>query len=282
MSNLASIKTVIRSTQQTKKITSAMELVAASKMAKTQKIMKQAVPYAEDVRRLMTHIATSTSDEKHAFFEKQQSKDSLYIVISSDRGLCGSLNTLLFKAALERMQKDKSKHVCLIGNKAIQLFNRLDVNAVFTAKQMGERPDGRIVEEMIQEIVKLYMAGTIGKVFLVYNSFVNIMTQDPKVEQILPIKVKEDEQHNNWDYIYEPDAGTLLELVSQQYLNAVVYAALLENIACEQSARMVAMKSATENAQSVIEELNLAYNKARQAVITTELSEIIAGADAIE
>ncbi|MAH60728.1 MAG: ATP synthase F1 subunit gamma [Legionellales bacterium] len=280
MSNLSSIKSVIKSTQKTKKITSAMELVAASKMAKTRKAMYQALPYAETMRRLVADIAASNPEVKHPFFQAHSEGEPIYFVISSDRGLCGALNTMLFKRLIEHMKQHNAHKLCLIGNKALQLFKRVGGEIVDYKRFLGDQPDSAEVASLMAQVVDLYLNKSVSNVYLVFNRFVNVMTQEPTVERILPIEPEVAEK-TKWDYIYEPDSHTLMGEVAKRYLNAVVYGALLENIACEQSARMVAMKSATENAQSMIEEMNLAYNKARQAVITTELSEIIAGADAV-
>ncbi|MAJ81613.1 MAG: ATP synthase F1 subunit gamma [Legionellales bacterium] len=281
MSNLSSIKSVIKSTEKTKKITSAMELVAASKMARTKKSMQQALPYAQTMRRLVSDIAGGNPEITHPFFEERKGKkEPLYFIISSDRGLCGSLNTQLFKSLLEHMKQNNAKKLCIMGNKALQLFKRFGGEIIGFKRFLGDEPDSQEVVTLMSKVVDLYLNNEISEVYLVFNEFVNVMTQKPVVERILPI-VPDEPSKVLWDYIYEPDCETLMGEVAKRYLNAVVYGALLENIACEQSARMVAMKSATENAQSLIEELNLAYNKARQAVITTELSEIIAGADAV-
>lgn len=279
MSDMAAIRAVISSTERTKKITSAMQLVASSKMAKSQKIMMNAVPYAQTVSKLMQHVACRYEGE-HPFFSVRKGNKAVYIVISSDRGLCAGLNIALFRALVKHMHTSKQENVCLIGNKAKQFFKRIGGNILSEETHVGDQPSRQVIAKVIKPAVEGFLAQKYDKVYLVYNKYVNVMTQEPTIEQLLPIEYSTKSQ-TSWEYIYEPSAEGIMEKLSRKYIEAVVYSAVLENLACEQSARMVAMKSATENAETVIEELKLAYNKARQTVITTELSEIIAGADAV-
>lgn len=279
MSDMASIRAVIASTERTKKITSAMQLVASSKMAKSQKAMMSARPYAETISTMMQKVAESY-EGLHPFFEKRKGKKAVYIVISSDRGLCGGLNFVLFKTLIKCLKENKQENLCVIGNKAKQFFRRVGGNVLAEVTHLGDKPSKRVIDGVIKPALDGFLAGEFDEVYLVYNKYVNVMTQEPTVSKLLPIE-KTSKKSTHWDYIYEPDAASIIDKLSHKYIDSVVYKAVLENLACEQSARMIAMKSATENAQTVIDELNLAYNKARQAVITTELSEIIAGADAV-
>ncbi|MEE2770481.1 MAG: ATP synthase F1 subunit gamma [Pseudomonadota bacterium] len=279
MSDMASIRAVIASTERTKKITSAMQLVASSKMAKSQRAMSSARPYADTISKLMQKVAESYEGQ-HPFFEKRKSKKAIYIVISSDRGLCGGLNIVLFKTLLKVLKQSKQENLCVIGNKAKQFFRRVGGNVLAEETHLGDQPSKHSIDRVIKPALDGFLAGEFDKVYLVYNKYVNVMTQEPTVAKLLPIE-KTTQDNTNWDYIYEPDAESIIDKLVYKYIDSVVYKAVLENLACEQSARMIAMKSATDNAQTVIDDLNLAYNKARQAVITTELSEIIAGADAV-
>ena len=279
MSDMASIRAVIASTERTMKITSAMQLVASSKMAKSQKAMASAKPYAETISKLMQKVAESY-EGLHPFFEKRKGKKIVYIVISSDRGLCGGLNVALFKTFLKALKQSKQENICLIGNKAKQFFRRVGGNVLAEVTHVGDRPSKHAIDCVIKPALDGFLSGEFDEVHLVYNKYVNVMTQEPTIAKLLPIE-KSTQENTNWDYIYEPDAESIIDKLVYKYIDSVVYKAVLENIACEQAARMIAMKSATENAQTVIDDLNLAYNKARQAVITTELSEIIAGADAV-
>lgn len=279
MSDMASIRAVIASTERTKKITSAMQLVASSKMAKSQRAMIKAKPYAETILRLMQKVAESY-EGTHPLFEKRSGKKAAYIVVSSDRGLCGGLNIVLFKTLIQALKKSKQENLCLIGNKAKQFFRRVGGNILSEITHIGDQPSGQDIDKLTKPAIDGFLAGDYDEVFVVYNRYVNVMTQSPSIEKLLPIE-RQNTEKTNWDYIFEPNAEEIIEKLASKYLGSVVYQAVLENLACEQAARMIAMKSATENAQTVIYDLNLAYNKARQAVITTELSEIIAGADAV-
>ena len=279
MSDMASIRAVIASTERTKKITSAMQLVASSKMAKSQRSMSSARPYADTISKLMQKVAESY-EGLHPFFEKRSSKKAIYIVISSDRGLCGGLNVVLFKNLIKVIKETKQENICAIGNKAKQFFRRIGGNVLAEATHLGDQPSKKSIDQVIKPALDGFLEGEFDEVHLVYNKYVNVMTQEPTITKLLPIE-KVSQEKTNWGYIYEPDAESIIDKLVSKYIDSVVYKAVLENIACEQAARMIAMKSATDNAQTVIDELNLAYNKARQTVITTELSEIIAGADAV-
>ncbi|MDG2348022.1 MAG: ATP synthase F1 subunit gamma [Gammaproteobacteria bacterium] len=279
MSDMASIRAVIASTERTKKITSAMQLVASSKMAKSQRSMSSARPYADTISKLMQKVAESY-EGLHPFFEKKSGKKAVYIVISSDRGLCGGLNVALFKKLIKVVKETKQENICAIGNKAKQFFRRIGGNVLAEVTHLGDQPSKKSIGQVIKPALDGFLAGEFDEVHVVYNKYVNVMTQEPNIAKLLPIE-KINQDHTNWGYIYEPDAESIIDKLVYKYIDSVVYKAVLENLACEQAARMIAMKSATENAQTVIDELNLAYNKARQAVITTELSEIIAGADAV-
>lgn len=279
MSDMASIRAVIASTERTKKITSAMQLVASSKMAKSQRSMANAKPYADTISKLMQKVAESY-EGLHPFFEKRSGKKAVYIVISSDRGLCGGLNVALFKTLIKVLKETRQENICAIGNKAKQFFRRIGGNVLAEVTHLGDQPSKHSIDQVIKPALDGFLAGEFDEVHLVFNKYINVMTQEPTIAKLLPIE-KVNQTNTNWDYIYEPDAESIIEKLVYKYIDSVVYEAVLENLACEQAARMIAMKSATENAQTVIDDLNLAYNKARQAVITTELSEIIAGADAV-
>jgi len=258
------IRTKIGSIKNTQKITSAMEMVAASKMRKAQERMEATKPYAEKIRSVIRHLAMGHTEYKHPYIIERDVKRVGFIIVSTDRGLCGGLNTNLFKEALKSMQdwegKDVGIDLCLVGSKAAAFFNR------FTVKVMLDAFD----------------EGRIDRLYLVYNEFVNTMTQTPSVAQLLPVeKNDEEELKHHWDYIYEPDAKELLDLLLVRYIESQVYQGIVDNIACEQASRMVAMKAATDNAGDIIDELQLVYNKARQAAITQEISEIIGGAAAV-
>lgn len=280
MSDMAAIRSVISSTERTKKITSAMQLVASSKMVRAQKAMQKAKPYAENISRILQHMAV-THKFDHRIFAKPSGDKAAYIVISSDRGLCGGLNVVLFKKLLMDMQRTGQQNLCLIGNKAKQFFQRVGGHVIDVKTHLGDSPDINDVYEIVQNVVSGFLDGTYDHIYLAYNQYVNVMTQEPVIMPLLPVKKKDEEAHYPWDYIYEPNIEAIFDVLVTRYVMSVVYAAVLENNASEQAARMIAMKSATENAEGVIDDLRLAYNKARQAVITTELSEIIAGAGAV-
>jgi F-type H+-transporting ATPase subunit gamma len=280
------IRTKISSIQSTQKITSAMEMVAASKMRKAQDRMQLGKPYARRMRSVVGHIANSAPEYRHIYMEEREIRRVGYVVVSTDRGLCGGLNINLFKTTVKSMKEWADRNIeidlCLIGAKAAAFFNSYGGNVVAAVRDLGEEPTLSDLIGGVKAMLDAYEEGKIDRLFLVSNEFVNTMTQNPKVEQLLPLEAeKSDEMAHHWDYIYEPDARELLEGLLTRYIESQVYQALVENGACEQAARMLAMKNATENAGELIDDLQLIYNKARQAAITQELSEIVGGAAAI-
>ncbi len=280
------IRTQISSIQSTQKITSAMEMVAASKMRKAQDRMEVGKPYARRIRSVVGHIANATPEYQHMYMVQREVKRVGFIVVSTDRGLCGGLNINTFKAAITSMKgfadQDIDIDLCLVGAKAAAFFNSYGGNVVAAIRDLGEDPAVADLIGGVKTMLDAYTEGQIDQLHLVSNDFVNTMTQTPKVEQLLPLLAEDsDEMKHHWDYIYEPDAKELLEGLLTRYIESQVYQAVVENGACEQAARMLAMKSATDNAGDLIDGLQLAYNKARQAAITQELSEIVSGAAAV-
>ncbi|MDG0980552.1 MAG: F0F1 ATP synthase subunit gamma [Halieaceae bacterium] len=280
------IRTQINSIQSTQKITSAMEMVAASKMRRAQDRMQLGKPYSARIRAVIGHLANATPEYRHRFMEEREVKRVGYIVVSTDRGLCGGLNINLFKATVASMKQwaDQGVEVdlCLIGAKATSFFNSFGGNVVAATRDIGEAPALADLIGSVKTMLDAFEAGTIDKLHLVSNDFVNTMTQTPTVRQVLPIVAEEtSDMAHHWDYLYEPDAEELLESLMARYIESQVYQAVVENAACEQAARMLAMKNASDNAGELIDELQLVYNKARQAAITQELSEIVGGAAAI-
>jgi len=280
------IRTKISSIQSTQKITSAMEMVAASKMRKAQDRMQLGKPYARRMRAVVGHIANAAPEYQHMYMEKREVKRVGFLIVSTDRGLCGGLNINLFKAAMKSMKAWNDQGIeidlSLIGAKATAFFNSYGGNVVAAVRDLGEEPAVADLIGGVKTMLDSYEEGKIDRLFLVSNEFVNTMTQEPAVEQLLPLEAEESaEMKHHWDYIYEPDARELLEGLLTRYIESQVYQAVVENGACEQAARMLAMKNATENAGDLIDDLQLIYNKARQAAITQELSEIVSGAAAI-
>jgi F-type H+-transporting ATPase subunit gamma len=280
------IRTKISSIQNTQKITSAMEMVAASKMRKAQNRMAVGKPYARRMRSVVGHIANAAPEYRHMYMVEREVKRVGYIVVSTDRGLCGGLNGNLFKATIKSMKnwadQDVEIELSLIGAKAAAFFGSYGGNVTAAVRDIGEAPAIADLIGAVKAMLDAYAEGKIDKLFLVGNQFVNTMTQDPTVEQLLPLVAEEStEMKHHWDYIYEPDAKDLLEGLLTRYIESQVYQAVVENGACEQAARMLAMKSATDNAGDMIDDLQLIYNKARQSAITQELSEIVSGAAAI-
>jgi len=280
------VKTKISSIKSTQKITSAMEMVAASKMRKAQERRAVGKPYAIRIRSVVGQIAKAVSEYKHLYMEQREIKRVGYIIISTDRGLCGGLNTNLFKQVIKSMKdwsdKGVSNDLCVVGNKAAGFFGGFGGNIVATVKDLGDAPTQNDLIGGIKVMLDAYEAGTIDQLYLVSNEFVNTMTQTPLIEQLLPLKPVENEDlSHHWDYLYEPDAKELLDELLVRYIESQVYQGVVENKACEQAARMIAMKSATDNAGELVKELQLLYNKARQAAITQELSEIVSGAAAV-
>jgi F-type H+-transporting ATPase subunit gamma len=280
------IRTQISSIKSTQKITSAMEMVAASKMRKAQDRMQLGKPYAQRIRSVVGHIANANPEYKHLYLQEREVKRVGFILVSTDRGLCGGLNINTFKAAIKTMKEWNDQEVeidlCLIGAKATAFFNSYGGNVVAAVRDLGEEPSVADLIGSVKIMLDAYAEGTVDKLYLVGNEFVNTMTQTPFVNQLLPLQADEDEKlQHSWDYLYEPDAETLLEGLLTRYIESQVYQAVVENGACEQAARMIAMKNATDNAGDIIDDLELVYNKARQAAITQELSEIVSGAAAV-
>jgi len=280
------IRTQIKSVQNTQKITSAMEMVAASKMRKAQDRMTASRPYSNKMRQVISHLAYAHTEYKHPYLLDRDVKRVGYIIISSDRGLCGGLNNNLFKATLTHMKEWNDKNIdvefCTIGSKALGFFKRLG-NLRAQATQLGDAPSLTDLIGTVKSMLDAYNDGEIDRLYVVSNEFVNTMTQAPRVDQLLPIEaveLEEDIKHH-WDYIYEPGAKEVLDGLMVRYIESLVYQGVVENIACEMASRMVAMKSATDNASDLIDDLQLVYNKARQAAITQEISEIVSGAAAV-
>jgi F-type H+-transporting ATPase subunit gamma len=280
------VKTKITSIQSTQKITSAMEMVAASKMRRAQERRQLGKPYADRIRSVVGHIASAVSEYKHQYMEQREIKRVGYIIISTDRGLCGGLNTNLFKQVIKSMKgwsdQGVENDLCAVGNKAVGFFGSFGGNVVATVKDLGDAPSANDLIGGVKVMLDAYDEGKIDRLYVVSNEFVNTMTQKPVVEQLLPLEpVEDDKLKHHWDYLYEPDAKELLDGLLVRYIESQVYQGVVENKACEQAARMIAMKSATDNAGDLINELQLLYNKARQAAITQELSEIVSGAAAV-
>ena len=280
------IKGKIGSIKNTQKITSAMEMVAASKMKKAQERMASGRPYAQNMLKVIGHIANGNLEYRHPYLEEREVKRVGYIVISTDRGLCGGLNTNEFKLVTQDVKKWREQGVevdfAALGSKACSFFNRFGGKLLAAESGLGDKPSVSDVVGVVRVMLKAYDEGKIDRVFLVFNDFVNTMTQKPVINQLLPLPKSEDEEYQHrWDYIYEPDAKEILEALMVRYIESQVYQGVVENAASEQAARMVAMKAATDNAGNLIDELQLVYNKARQAAITQEISEIVSGAAAV-
>jgi len=280
------IRTQITSIKGTQKITSAMEMVAASKMRRAQDRMETGKPYAQRIRAVVGHIANANPEYQHLYMQQREVKRVGFIIVSSDRGLCGGLNINVFKKALlaSKSWADQGVQVdfALIGAKASAFFKSVGGNVVARVRDLGEAPAIADLIGSVKVMLDAYAEGKIDRLFLVGNDFVNTMVQAPYVSQLLPLEPEEnDDLKHHWDYIYEPEASELLEGLLTRYVESQVYQAVIENGACEQAARMIAMKNATDNAGDLIDELQLAYNKARQAAITQELSEIVSGAAAV-
>jgi len=287
MSGSQEIRTQIASIQNTQKITKAMEMVAASKMKKAQDQMTKARPYADKILNVITHLAHAHPEYTSEFFSKREVSKKGYIIISSDRGLCGGLNNNLFKIVLENIEQDKASNIdpafALVGSKATSFFQRMGGDVIAQTSQLGDKPKVEQVLGLIKSTIDSFINNDIDEVHLVYNKFINTVSQEPTIQKILPIntEVKNEDYDYYWDYIYEPEAETVLESLFTRYIESLVYRGLVENLACEQASRMVAMKAASDNATDLIAELQLIYNKNRQAAITQEISEIISGAAAL-
>ena len=281
------IRNQISSIKSTQKITSAMEMVAASKMRKAQERMQATRPYADKMRQVIGHIAKANAQYKHPFMLERDVKRVGYIVVSTDRGLCGGLNINLFKALVREMKAWKEKGVetdlCAIGQKGASFFRSYGGNVVAALTHLGDSPSSEKLIGNVKVMLDAFSEGKIDRLYVVSNEFVNTMTQSPKVEQLLPLPESEDEEEikNQWDYLYEPDARQILDGLLPRFIESQVYQGVVENLACEQAARMIAMKNATDNAGELISDLQLVYNKARQAAITQEISEIVGGAAAV-
>ncbi len=287
MANTKEVRKQIASIKSTRKITSALEMVAASKIKKTQEQMMWGRPYSEKVKDVIGHIANSSSEYDHPFYQEREAKTVCYVIVSSDKGLCGGLNTNLFKKVLVEAAANKEQGVevsfALIGGKAVTFFGNLGGKILSQVTKMGDKPNPEDLIGFTKVILDEQKKNSIDKVILCSNRFVNTMTQEPTLQQLIPLvnETKEGLSAGQWDYIYEPEAKTLLDGLLTRYIEALIFQAVLENGACEQAAKMIAMKNATENAGDLIKELELLYNNVRQAAITQELSEIVGGAAAV-
>lgn len=289
MAGAKEIRTQIGSIKNTQKITRAMEMVAAAKMRKAQDRMHASRPYAEKMRTVIGHLALAHPQVKHPFMQKRDVKSVGYIIVSSDRGLCGGLNNNMFRRLVKDVQKlhddDIAVRYCLIGSKAVAFFSRVGGDVLAQAIQLGESAHMDDLVGTVKVMLDAYIDGEVDEIRVAYNRFVNTMTQEPIMEQLVPLPEADEEEagklKHHWDYIYEPEAKDVLNDLLARYVESLAYQAVVENGACEQSARMVAMKAASDNAGSLIDELELVYNKARQAAITQEISEIVSGAAAV-
>lgn len=281
------IKTKIKSVQNTRKVTRALEMVSASKIRKAQERMKASRPYARAMKQLIGHLAQANTDFQHPFLvERADVKRVGYVIVSSDRGLAGGLNNNLFRKLLGEMRQWQEKgvevDVVTIGQKATVFFRRLKVGMLASVTHLGDNPELEQLIGIVKVMLDGYTEGRLDRVFMVYNDFVNTMTQRAAFDQLLPLPPSDEKLvTHDWDYLYEPDAQSVLEHVLTRYIESLVYQAVMENIASEHAARMVAMKAASDNATKLIDTLNLVYNKARQAAITQEISEIVGGAAAV-
>jgi len=287
MANTKEVRKQIASIKSTQKITAAMEMVAASKIRKTQSEMQLGRPYSEKIKEVISHIATSSSEYSHPFYENREAKKACFIVVSSDKGLCGGLNINLFKNVIQKAAELNNQGVessfALIGVKAASFFKAVGGNVVANVQKLGDKPDPDMLIGLTKTVLDLHKDNEIDQVYICSNKFVNTMTQQPGVQQLIPLPAIEDDglPSTHWDYIYEPEAKELLEGLMTRYIESLIYHAVVENNACEQAAKMLAMKNATENAGDLIKELELLYNNVRQAAITQELSEIVGGAAAV-
>ncbi len=286
MAGSKEIRNQIKSTQNTQKITKAMEMVAASKMRKAQERMEATRPYAERMRAVIGHLANAHPEYRHPYLVDREVKRVGVIVISSDRGLCGGLNTNLFRETVKAMEQfdndDVDVDICTIGSKGTAFFKRLGGNIVADKSKLGDRPHLTDVIGAVKVMLDAYDEGRIDALHLARNHFESAMAQRPEVAQVIPVpQVEEESLKHHWDYIYEPEAKEVLDTLLTRYIESQVYQAVVENVACEMAARMIAMKSASDNAGDIIKDLKLAYNKARQAAITQEIAEIVGGASAV-
>jgi F-type H+-transporting ATPase subunit gamma len=291
MAGSREIRTKIKSVQNTRKITKAMEMVAASKMRKAQERMRHARPYGDKIRTIAAHLAHATTEYRHPFLVKREGvKDVGVIVVTSDKGLCGGLNTNVLRLTLNKVREwqgeGRGVQLTAIGNKGFGFLQRFGGNIVSHLTGVGDTPHMDRLVGPVKVMIDAFSEGKIGTLYIVYTRFINTMKQEPVIEQLLPLpldRLRDDKAatRKNWDYLYEPDARAVLDQLLTRYVEQIIYQSVAENIASEQSARMVAMKSASDNASSVIDDLTLVYNKTRQAAITKELSEIVGGAAAV-
>lgn len=289
MSGAKEIRSKIKSVKSTQKITRAMQMVAASKMRKAQLRMLASRPYSEKISLVIEHLAQGTPEYKHPYLVPREIKRIGVIVVATDRGLCGGLNVNLFRQLIIQLQawQDSGKEVavCAIGTKAELFLRRLNVNMIASATHLGDNPSSADVIGPVGVMLEAYNSDALDALYICYNQFINTMAQKPVIQKLLPIAAEDyaskEKTTWQWDYIYEPDAKELLDLLLTRFIESQVYHAVVENFACEQAARMVAMQSATDNAGDLIDGLQLAYNKARQAAITQELAEIVSGAAAV-
>ncbi len=286
MAGAKELRKQIGSIKNTQKITSAMQMVAASKMRKAQDRMAKGRPYTDQIRSVIGHMANASSEYHHQFMKEREVRRVGYIIVTTDKGLCGGLNVNLLKAVIADMKKwveqDVETDLCLIGNKGIQFFRTYGGRILAATQNIGESPEVADLIGSIKVMLDAFEEGNVDKIYLANNVFVNTMSQEPTIRQLVPLDPTDDAaMKNRWDYIYEPEAKELIEDLLTRYIEAQVYQAVVENVACEQAAKMVAMKSATENAGELIDELELIMNNARQAAITQEISEIVGGAAAV-
>lgn len=287
MAGAKEIRTKIASVKNTQKITSAMQMVAASKMRRAQEKMTQSRPYSQGLHRIIGHIAASHTEYHHPYMVEREVRNVGYIVVSTDRGLCGGLNVNLFRRVLSAMREVQGRghgvRMALLGTKAGSFFHRLGVDIIAQHAGFGDNPEPEKLVGAIRVMTNQFLEGEVDQIFVCFNAFKNTMVQTPTIEQLLPLPLTEDEnvRTHHWDYIYEPDPQTILKVVLDRYIQQMVYQAVLENLASEQASRMVAMKAATDNAESLVSDLQLVYNKARQAGITMELNDIVSGAAAV-
>ena len=285
MAGAKEIRTKIASVQNTQKITSAMQMVAASKMRRAQEKMSQSRPYSQGLRDIINHIASSHSEFRHPFMEKREVKNVGFIVIATDRGLCGGLNINLFRKVLQKMQEFEKQgigvKVVLLGSKAAGYFNHSNIDVMASHSGFGDDPKPEKLVGAIKVMTDAFLNGELDEIYLSCNVFKNTMVQIPNVSQLLPLEQDQEAAKHHWDYLYEPEPQAILKVVLDRYVVQMVYQAVLENLASEQAARMVAMKAATDNAEALVNDLQLEYNKARQAGITMELNDIVSGASAV-
>ncbi|MCR9966595.1 F0F1 ATP synthase subunit gamma [Vibrio antiquarius] len=288
MAGAKEIRNKIGSVKSTQKITKAMEMVAASKMRRSQDAMEASRPYAETMRKVIGHVANANLEYRHPYLEEREAKRVGYIIVSTDRGLCGGLNINVFKKAVTDMQAWREKgaeiELAVVGSKATAFFKHGGAKVAAQVSGLGDKPSLEDLIGSVGVMLKKYDEGELDRLYVVFNKFVNTMVQQPTIDQLLPLPKSDSEEmqrEHSWDYIYEPEPKPLLDTLLVRYVESQVYQGVVENLACEQAARMIAMKAATDNATNLIDDLELVYNKARQAAITQELSEIVGGAAAV-